>query len=245
MKASSLLLLIGLLCYTPRHDVAAVVLTEEDEEALHSLRTMEGLTLPSSLWEAQRLHDTLLRRVKRIRGHTFPSTKQSSAVSYGSHHIHYAGSRLEESPILSPIEFGADPTGKKDSTAAFQKVIQTMLAICDDRSFFNVDMADNIKNCGSVTLDLQGGEYILSAPLDIPMYYGNLNMERGTIRASPTFPRDQWMVQVGHSSNDTNGTESCQTTGPQLCCNEFINFQNLFLDSSHRAAGGIRITSLE
>jgi hypothetical protein len=67
------------------------------------------------------------------------------------------------SPIV-PADFGADPTGTKDSTAAMQAAMSALLS----RRGPPVSMASNITDLGGATLDLSGGSYLISAPLVIP-----------------------------------------------------------------------------
>ena len=45
-------------------------------------------------------------------------------------------------------------------------------------------MVLGITDLGGATLDLSGGEYLISAPLEVPMFFGNLLIRDGTLRAS-------------------------------------------------------------
>ena len=117
-----------------------------------------------------------------------------------------------------PTDFGADPTGKTDSTDAMKKA---MAALLDPSKASNRSMAAGIKDFGTATLDLAGGEYLISEPLVFPTYVGNVQVVAGTLRASSSFPTDAWLVMVG--------SPAC-TPQQQGCCNEFINFaEMLFL----------------
>lgn len=102
-------------------------------------------------------------------------------------------------------------------------------------------MADNITDLGGVTLDLEGGLYVTSRPLVFPAFVGNAGIQRGTLKASPTFPQDRWLVEIGDP-----GCKPVLPSGgrdPQASCNEFINLGDLLFDASHVAAGGVRVSN--
>ncbi len=48
-------------------------------------------------------------------------------------------------PLILPVNYGADPTGKVDSTAAFQQALKVALARGDSS---NNSLSDGIKDCG-------------------------------------------------------------------------------------------------
>ena len=128
------------------------------------------------------------------------------------------------SPTISPIAFGADPTGATDSTAAFALAVAALL----NHSGLP-PMADKIANLGGATLDLMGGEYLISGPLLIPKLVGNVRVRGGSLRASATFPADRFLIEVGE--------QGCNAKVPQGVCNEMIGFDNLFFDAGHRGGG--------
>ena len=129
------------------------------------------------------------------------------------------------SPIVSPVDFGADPTGRTDSTAAFAAALKAVLS----HNTSGHVMSDGIVDLGGVVLDLGGGDYLLSAPLSIPPYYGNLRIVDGTLRASPTFPSNRFVIEVG--------TNNCHPPSGQGSCNENVGMSGLTVDGSHVAAG--------
>lgn len=133
-------------------------------------------------------------------------------------------------PLLRPTDFGADPTGLTDSTSAFQQCLQAALA-------FNTSghhLAFGVVDLGGVTIDLGGGDYLISAPIAWPVYTGNFRMIDGTLRASSSFPNDRWLIEVGNSTSCKNGQGSC---------NEDASFEGLFLDANQVAAGGLRVSA--
>jgi len=136
----------------------------------------------------------------------------------------------------SPVDFGADPTGRKDSTAALKKCIDVCLnqsslspngVFPGSRSFGN---GKNIKDMGGCHVDLAGGEYLISSPLEIPEYNANMILGGGSLVASKDFsPPGGFMVIIG------NEDSICKNL-PQKSCNIDINFPDLFMDGSHVAS---------
>jgi hypothetical protein len=95
----------------------------------------------------------------------------------------------------------------------------------------NRTLSDGIKDLGGATIDLAGGDYIISSPLIIPQYYGNFVIQRGTIRATSKFPTNAYLIQVGGAT--------CEN--PQKSCNQNIGFNDLMLDCGRVAAGAMLI----
>ena len=65
------------------------------------------------------------------------------------------------SAIFHPSAFGADPTGKNDSTLALQAAINAALDVVIPAAHF----IGNASDAGGATVDLEGGEYRVSSPL--------------------------------------------------------------------------------
>lgn len=101
--------------------------------------------------------------------------------------------------VYSPVDFGGDPTGVTDATVAVSAAISALLASAGPEHD-----SQGVRDCGGATLDLRGGEFLISEPLIIPTGYGNLRLAQGTLRASPSFPRDRYVVEVG-KVNGTSG----------------------------------------
>merc|ERR1719445_3013742 len=134
---------------------------------------------------------------------------------------------------ISPITFGGDPTGLKDSTVALQKCVNHCLnqsSLSPNGVFpgtYSFHNGKSIRDMGGCFIDLEGGEYRISSPITIPEYNANMHMGFGSIVAGPTFPTDEFLIVIG-----TKG--SCKV--PQGSCNIDINFPFLFLDGSHRGS---------
>lgn len=60
--------------------------------------------------------------------------------------------------------YGADPTGKEDSTDAIMKAITDALNGPSDGFLFS-----GIHNLGGARVDLEGGSYVISRPLQFPV----------------------------------------------------------------------------
>lgn len=129
---------------------------------------------------------------------------------------------------ISPVDFGADPTGLKDSTEAFAAAVA---ALVNTTGRAARPMASGITNLGGATLDLGGGQYLIAAPIVIPPFTGNVRIQGGTLRAAPKFASDRYLIEVGSST--------CTPKDHQNVCNEFIAIENVFLDGAHVAAGGV------
>lgn len=166
----------------------------------------------------------------------FPPRRVATQVSFTS------SSDLDSSsPIIYPTTYGGDPTCVNDSTTALQKAISVALS----RIAVNASLSDEIYDLGGVTIDLEGGCYTISSPLNIPNGYGNIRMIDGTIRANPngfntpggTNDIPKYLVIVGNMN--VSSDKAC--TNSQGSCNENIGFENLMFDCEHVADGGLYI----
>ena len=95
------------------------------------------------------------------------------------------------------------------------------------------NMSAGIADLGGAVVDLNGGYYLLSAPLFIPSYYGNVHVQSGELRATASFPTNESVLTVG---------TGCSSAA-QGSCNENVGLHSLTLDGSHVAAGCLKITS--
>jgi hypothetical protein len=164
--------------------------------------------------------------------HLFPSAMKSRTRAAHRQMMRSwrAPERSAGSAVIFPADFGADPTGKADSSAAFAAALVDML------SRGSGNMSDGIKDLGGVVMDLQGGEYLLSAPLVIPQFFGNMRFIDGTLRAmASTFNASRYLVEVGATP--------CKTRSGQGSCNENVGFSGLTLDGAHVAAGCLKIAA--
>ena len=129
---------------------------------------------------------------------------------------------------VDPTDFGADPTGKTDSTNAFQKVMDVLFNVS---AYADHPMASGIHNLGGATLDLNGGEFMISEPIRVPPLVGNVRIRGGTLRASSTFPSQSFLIEIGG--------DGCVPKDSQGVCNEFVVVEDIFLDAAHVSRGGV------
>eukprot|EP00047_Mylnosiga_fluctuans_P009251 m.10672 g.10672 ORF g.10672 m.10672 type:complete len:477 (+) comp2543_c0_seq1:149-1579(+) len=173
-----------------------------------------------TLETAKTLHADLLsrsRQIEQLHGHRHASYPRPIRTK-----------STIDPPTIFPTSYGADPTGKTDSTAAMLQAVAALL-----KGGANHSMASGILDLGGATLDLAGGQYLISSPIVIPMFYGNLLIARGTLRASASFPKDKYLIMVGNTT--------CWPPGGQGSCNEFVNVADVLFDAAHVAAGGFYI----
>ena len=138
---------------------------------------------------------------------------------------------------VSPIDFGADPTGVIDSSTAFRKAIDSLRLLCKPRSNDTVNYPLRL-DCGGAILDLRGGWYSVSEPVRVPAGMGNLFVRGGTIFAAPNFHpvvsedpmgTESFVLILGH-----NCTTRWQAKGG---CTTNVGVQQVTLDAKKRAGG--------
>lgn len=102
--------------------------------------------------------------------------------------------------VFRPTAYGADPTGVTDSSRSFALLLNDMWrdaraspvgAAAIDPRF------PDAPNLGGATIDLEGGQYLLSAPLVLPSVGGsNWALQDGTLRAGGSFPPWRYLVEM-------------------------------------------------
>ena len=141
---------------------------------------------------------------------------------------------------IFPGDFGGDPTGKVDSSDAFDAAIKALLA----RNSSGRHMAGRLTDLGGAHIDLRGGDFQISRPIVFPHGYGNFGIRGGTIRAGPLFPSassgaKRFLIEV----SDLNINECKMIDKKQKSCNENVDIVDLLIDGSRIAYGGIQINS--
>lgn len=136
-------------------------------------------------------------------------------------------------PSLNPIDFGADASGGNDSTAAFAKLLAALLT----RNMTGGIMSGKVYDMQGATIDLQGGQYLLSQPFAVPNYIGNWRMIDGSLHASQSFPPDRWLVEVG------DAVAGCpEASDPQYAaCGQDVSLSNVLLNGGGVAAGALQV----
>lgn len=136
----------------------------------------------------------------------------------------------------SPAEHGGDPFGVKDSTEALQGCVDWCVnqSLISPNGVFpglqSLGYERATGDMGGCFVDLEGGEYRVSASVRIPEYTANMNLGYGSIVAGPGMGSDNFLIVVG------NATSDCVNL-PQGSCNMDINFPALFVDGSNKASG--------
>ncbi|KAF5768800.1 putative endo-polygalacturonase [Helianthus annuus] len=121
--------------------------------------------------------------------------------------------------------YGADPTGKTDSTEAILSAIAD--AVAEEREGI---LMDGITNHGGVQISLEGGIYMISRPMKFPMAgVGNVVISGGTLRASENFTNDSYLIDLSSSAAATSLEYNY----------EYITFRDIMLDCNYHG-GGIR-----
>ncbi|KAF8400154.1 hypothetical protein HHK36_013450 [Tetracentron sinense] len=130
------------------------------------------------------------------------------------------------SRVLHVTAYGADPTGKLDSTEALQRAIED--AFRDPTDGF---LMEGIADLGGIQVRLDGGTYKISRPLRLPpTSAGNLMIHGGSLRASDDFPTDGYLIELWASSFSV--------------AYEDITLKDLMVDCNHRGGGIAVINSL-
>ena len=205
--------------------------------AVLSLALLSLLALPSCA--------ALVTRADIVR--SFPSARTSRyrrALTATNHHSasHTAHLSVALTPsdaapppagLWLPTDFGADPTGAADSSPAFDLLLHSLLSV--NRSH---RLASGILDLGGATIDLQGGDYLISRPIVIPFCYGNVRMQRGTVRASSAFPASSSLLLIGNGS-----TELCDVD-EQATSMENVAVSDVMFDGQQYAAECITIRSI-
>ncbi|XP_010529305.1 PREDICTED: polygalacturonase QRT3-like [Tarenaya hassleriana] len=132
-------------------------------------------------------------------------------------------------PVVYRVtSYGADPTGRSDSTDAITKAMKDAF----DGPNHGVLM-EGINNLGGAKIDLEGGTYLLSRPLRFPSAgAGNLMITGGTLRASEDFPVDGYLIDLSDPSSKLNYVY------------EFITLKDMLVDCNYRGGGIAVVNSL-
>lgn len=144
--------------------------------------------------------------------------------------------------------YGADPTGKTDSTEALLKAFKDV-----SEGISNGFLMDGIKNLGGVEINLDGGIYLISRPLQFStINLGNVLIHGGTLRASDNFASDRYLIELSSSSpssennkeNTTSSSDQKISTSSSSYNFEYITFRDIMLDSNFKGGGIAVINSL-
>nr|POE55102.1 polygalacturonase qrt3 [Quercus suber] len=101
--------------------------------------------------------------------------------------------------VFNPIEYGADPTGTKDSSDAILKALGYAFQL---RS--GLELLPGISDFGGVVIDLQGGNYKISKPIRFPSSGGGNIVGILVQRGHETFISSCFLGQHSTTGEDKN-----------------------------------------
>ncbi|XVE94296.1 hypothetical protein REPUB_Repub01dG0268900 [Reevesia pubescens] len=148
-------------------------------------------------------------------------------------------------PRVYPVtKYGADPTGKTDSTEALNKAIADAFQGPSEGI-----LIEGITNLGGPQINLEGGNYLISKPLRLPAGAGNLMIHGGTLRASDDFPADGYLIDLSASSASSQEGKIGSFLKSKLAASssynfEYITLKDLMFDSNYRGGGISVVNSL-
>ncbi|XP_038883320.1 LOW QUALITY PROTEIN: polygalacturonase QRT3-like [Benincasa hispida] len=159
--------------------------------------------------------------------------------------------------VYHVTSYGADPTGKIDSTESLLRALSDVYSSKSDGS----SLIGSIKNLGGAQINLDGGNYLISRPLRLPAAgVGNVMIHGGSLRASDDFPPNRYLIELSSSPSAAaegaaaqkiknhkvmNSTEDSNLSSSFSSYSyEFITFRDLLLDSNYRGGGISIINSL-
>ncbi|KAK4748076.1 hypothetical protein SAY87_014662 [Trapa incisa] len=135
--------------------------------------------------------------------------------------------------VYRVTEYGADPTGKRDSTESLLAALAAAL-----RGPSSGFLIDGIANYGGARISLEGGIYLISRPLRFPSAgAGNLVIHGGTLRASNDFPAECYLIDLSSPATKVAETASGGSAASSSYNYEYITLRDLMLDSNFRGGG--------
>ncbi|CAJ1947150.1 unnamed protein product [Sphenostylis stenocarpa] len=177
------------------------------------LRTLSGVTHEEAMLELKAFKASITMR------DSIASTPPSYSPSLSPSPL--PSQDLKKPHVYLVTSYGADPTGKSDSTEALLAAIADA-AKGPSEGFLMKD----IKDLGGAQINLEGGKYMISKPLQLPLSgVGNFMIHGGTISASDNFPPDGRLIDLSASGNINSYNY------------EYITLKDLFLDSNFRGGG--------
>lgn len=133
---------------------------------------------------------------------------------------------LTGSRVYHATDYGADPSGKLDSTDALEQAISDAF-----RSQVEGHLIQGVADLGGAQLHLDGGTFKISRPLRLPKIRGgNFMILCGSLTASPDFPTDRHLIELLPSSSSFSY--------------EDVTLKDLMIDSNFRGGGIAIVNSL-
>ena len=138
---------------------------------------------------------------------------------------------------LNPVDFGADPTGVADSSAAFDKLVAALVVLAAGRQ-----TPSGLNDLGGAVVDLDGGVFKVSKPIAVPAGYANYRVQQGTLVAAANFQGDSadsvsYILQLGSDANCNKTSGGANNKD----CTSNVGVQQITIDGQAVAGGGLKI----
>ncbi|KAL5213983.1 hypothetical protein ABZP36_003135 [Zizania latifolia] len=168
----------------------------------------------------RRYMDLALMRMESVRS-SFGARRDLATASASSSRVYHV------------TDYGADPTGGADATAAINKAIADAFGRPS-----NGTMTGGIPDLGGAEIHLDGGTYLVKGPLTLPASGGgNFKIHSGSLRAADDFPIDRYLIEL--SAKAGGGGSSSMSY-----YYEYVTLRDLMLDCSYRGGGVSVVDSL-
>eukprot|EP00041_Stephanoeca_diplocostata_P031955 m.1007926 g.1007926 ORF g.1007926 m.1007926 type:complete len:516 (+) comp24057_c0_seq37:343-1890(+) len=155
-------------------------------------------------------------------------------------------SKAQAGRVISVAEdYGADPSGKTDSSAQIQQAIDDAwkAGTVANRS---ITLNPNSVDLGGIVLEFGGGHYLLSQPLTLPAAGGgNILFRDGAFHASASFPRIRYLLEASAIPSVADGQTGSHTRDQSHVRYRYLTFENIEFDAAKQAAGGVLMTNFE
>ncbi|KAL3679570.1 hypothetical protein R1sor_022526 [Riccia sorocarpa] len=156
------------------------------------------------------------------------------------------------SRVFYVTDNGADPSCQKDSTDALQKTINDAFAVGSSH-----ELDSDVPDLGGVEIHLEGGEYLISFPLQLPASGGgNVVIHGGTLRANSSFPTGRYLLEmwsaagIKRRSNRTVEALRDRSYASINCLKDYITsyeditIKDMMFDGNYVAGGLLIVDSL-
>ncbi|KAJ0975918.1 hypothetical protein J5N97_017883 [Dioscorea zingiberensis] len=152
------------------------------------------------------------------------------------------------SRVYHAVDYGADPTGKNDSTSALLRAIDDAFKSPGDRT-----LMPGIADLGGAELHLDGGSYLISSPIKLPASKGgNFKIHSGSLLASDDFPTERFLIELwaspsseaeveAEAEKDVDASMAASNTDYDY---EYITIRDLLLKANFRCGGIAVVNSL-
>ncbi|MQM10520.1 hypothetical protein Taro_043413 [Colocasia esculenta] len=144
------------------------------------------------------------------------------------------------SRVYHVVDYGADPTGRNDSSDAISRAISD--AFQPPKT--GRTLLSGIPDLGGAEVHLDGGTYLVGRPIRLPSSGGgNFKMHGGTLVADDDFPTDGYLIELWAASSSSGGGAAAAGSSGDLHY-EYVTVRGLMLDANYRGGGIAIIDSL-